>query len=183
MEDGSSINQGEDWEQSFEKLCEFVDGYTAKQTRKFQDVLNGMEDMKEMMRLLIANNNTGMRGNLFQNCDSHRSNSLRLELPRFDGTDAIGWLFRIQEYFDFHEIPEEQRLWIVALNLEGKASDWYQCMKTNKLLTTWSDFLNAVRKHFGPSQFEDAIGRLSKLTQQGSVTEYQTEFEGLMNKI
>lgn len=97
---------------------------------------------------------------------------LRLELPRFDGSDASGWIFRIQEYFDYHNTPDDQRIKVVAFNLEGKASDWYQLMKGNHMLSTWPDFLDTVRLRFGPSQFEDFHGKLSKLTQQGSVSDF-----------
>lgn len=38
-----------------------------------------------------------------------RFNTMKLDLPRFDGTDPHGWIFRIQEYFDYHGMPTEQR--------------------------------------------------------------------------
>ncbi|CAA0808710.1 Unknown protein [Striga hermonthica] len=108
---------------------------------------------------------------------------MKLELPRFDGNDPYGWTFRVQEYFDFHETADEQRMRIVSFNMEGKASDWYQWMKVNKRLTTWKEFLIQIKMRFGPSQFEDPTGKLAKLMQKGNVEDYQAEFETLMNKV
>lgn len=51
--------------------------------------------------------------------------SMKLEVPKFDGTDPNGWAFRIEEFFDFHGTPEPIRLRIVSFHLEGKASAWY----------------------------------------------------------
>nr|GLL16933.1 uncharacterized protein LOC107177859 [Ipomoea trifida] len=108
---------------------------------------------------------------------------IKLELPRFDGSDPHGWAFRIQEYFYFYDTPDAQRLRIAGFTMEGKASEWYQWMKKNRLLTTWKEFLQNVTKRFGESRFEDFQGKLSKLTQQTTVTAYQAEFERLMNKV
>lgn len=92
-------------------------------------------------------------------------------------------VFRASKYFDFHGIPDAQRVRISGFTMEGKASDWYQWMKRNKLFTTWAAFLRQVELRFGTSRFEDYQGKLSKLMQTTSVTDYQTEFEHLMNKV
>ncbi|MCI20152.1 hypothetical protein A2U01_0041313, partial [Trifolium medium] len=52
----------------------------------------------------------------------------------------------------------------------------------NNLLTSWPVFLDAVRIRFGPTTYEDVEGDLSKLSQTGSVAEFQAQFEDLMNK-
>jgi len=36
--------------------------------------------------------------------------AMKLDIPRFDGTDAPGWIFKITQFFDFHRTPEDQRL-------------------------------------------------------------------------
>nr|DAD17948.1 TPA_asm: hypothetical protein HUJ06_019411 [Nelumbo nucifera] len=97
--------------------------------------------------------------------DSEVACSLRLEVPRFNGTNPFTWIFRIQQYFDFVRTAEEQRLRIVAFHMEGIASEWFQWMSNNNLLTGWADFLQQVKLRFGPSQFEDYQGALSKLNQ------------------
>lgn len=146
------------------------------QDQKYQEVFKSLKSMREWLRRPntgksekdgtstsaqheLEPQHVGVANNI------PRTSFLRLELPRFDGSDASGWIFCIQEYFDYHNTPDDQRIKVVAFNLEGKASDWYQLMKGNHMLSTWPDFLDAVRLRFGPSQFEDFRGKLSKLTQ------------------
>nr|GMD63279.1 Transposon Ty3-G Gag-Pol polyprotein [Ipomoea batatas] len=112
-----------------------------------------------------------------------RFHSMKLELPKFDGSNPSGWLFRATEYFEFHDTPDAQRVRISSFTMKGKASEWYQWMKRNELLTTWENFQRQVELRFGPSRFEDYQGKLSKLLQRTTVTEYQSEFEYLMNKV
>lgn len=109
--------------------------------------------------------------------------SMRLEIPKFDGTDPKSWVFKIEEFFNFHETPASLWLRIISFHMEGKASAWYQWMKGSNLLTTWPDFLSNVRQRFGSSVYEDHQGNLSKLSQTSTVAEFQTEFEELMNLI
>ncbi|GJS46529.1 retrotransposon-related protein [Tanacetum coccineum] len=71
---------------------------------------------------------------------------------------------------------------IVGFNLEGAAAEWFQWMTRNGLITTWARFEESVRNCFGPSEYEDPNGALSKLLQLGTVKDYQREFEKLMNR-
>lgn len=109
--------------------------------------------------------------------------SMKMEVPRFDGSDPAGWIFRIEEFFNFHNTPEATRLRIVSFHMDGPAAAWFQWMKTNHLLSTWPVFLHSMRHRFGGSLYEDSQGELSKLTQTSSVAEFQTTFENLMNKV
>ncbi|PNX65696.1 hypothetical protein L195_g062727, partial [Trifolium pratense] len=70
----------------------------------------------------------------------------------------------IEAFFNFHETPEESRLQIVAFHLDGRAAAWFQWATRNNLLSSWPVFLAAVRHRFGPTQYEDIEGDLSKLS-------------------
>ncbi|KAH9678316.1 hypothetical protein KPL71_025660 [Citrus sinensis] len=109
--------------------------------------------------------------------------SMKMEVPKFDGSDPNGWVFRIEEFFDFHGTPETLRLRIVSFYMEGRAAAWYQWMKMNSLLTTWKAFLQNLKHRFGASLYEDPQGNLSKLSQTTTVAEFQTAFENLMNRV
>ena len=67
--------------------------------------------------------------------------AMRLELPKFNGTDPESWIFAIHEYFDLLDTTNEQRLKIVGFNLEGDAAEWLRWMSSNKLITSWDGFL------------------------------------------
>ena len=56
-------------------------------------------------------------------------------------------------------------------------------MTSNRQLTSWPGFLQALQTFFAPSQYEDPTGALFKLTQKGSVNAYLSKFEDLANRI
>ena len=109
--------------------------------------------------------------------------SMRLDVPKFSGADPDGWIFSINEYFTLLSTPVDQRLRVVGFNLEGDAAEWFRWMTRNKLITTWDGFLESVRNRFGPCKYEDPQGALSKLLQKGTVAQYQSDFEKLMNRV
>nr|GLL29698.1 uncharacterized protein LOC109154292 [Ipomoea trifida] len=114
---------------------------------------------------------------------SQHINGLRLELPKFNGIDPYGWLFKINEYYEFYGISDIYRVQIASFAMEDDASEWYRWLKTNKLLGTWEDFMDKIKLRFGPSQLVDYQGQLSKLTQTSTVADYRASFERLLNKV
>ncbi|XP_024955869.1 uncharacterized protein LOC112498643 [Citrus sinensis] len=109
--------------------------------------------------------------------------SMKMEVPKFDGSDPNGWVFQIEEFFDFHGTSEPLRSWIVSFHMEGRTAAWYQWMKMNSLLTTWKEFLQNLKHRFGASLYDDPQGNLSKLTQTTTMAKFQTAFEDLMNRV
>jgi hypothetical protein len=95
----------------------------------------------------------------------------------------MGWIFKINQFFDYHLTPDEQRLRIASFYMDGEALPWFQWMHSNGLILTWTAFLHALETRFAPSQYEDPKGALFKLTQTGSVKQYQGQFELLANRI
>ncbi|PNX94328.1 Ty3/gypsy retrotransposon protein, partial [Trifolium pratense] len=109
--------------------------------------------------------------------------SIKLDIPRFDGSDPLGWIFKINQFFDYHTTPEEQRLRIASFYMDGEALTWFQWMHQNGQILTWATFLHALETRFAPSQYEDPRGALFKLSQTSTVKEYQNQFEALANRI
>ncbi|MCI37413.1 hypothetical protein A2U01_0058637, partial [Trifolium medium] len=79
--------------------------------------------------------------------------------------------------------PAASRLQIVSFHLDGRAATWFQWAMHNNLLSSWPTFLEGIHTRFGPTAYEDVEGELSKLSQTGSVAEFQAQFEDLMNKV
>lgn len=50
---------------------------------------------------------------------------MKLEVPRFDGKDPLGWIFKIQQFFDYQGIPDPERLTVASFYMEGPALCWY----------------------------------------------------------
>nr|GMC60707.1 Transposon Ty3-G Gag-Pol polyprotein [Ipomoea batatas] len=112
-----------------------------------------------------------------------KHHSMRLDIPKFGGEDPHQWIFNIQEYFNFHQTPETQRLQIAGFCLEAEASEWFRWMKRNRMIFGWHDFLEKVAQRFGTTHFEDPLAELAKLTQTGTVADFQAAFEKLLNRV
>ena len=56
---------------------------------------------------------------------------LKLEVPRFDGSDPEGWIFKITQFFEYHATPYHDRLTIASFYMEGFALAWFQWMYRN----------------------------------------------------
>ena len=107
---------------------------------------------------------------------------MKLEVPRFDGTDPLGWIFKISQFFDYQGIPDHERLTIAAFYMDGPALSWYQWMSRNGFFPSWPVMLQALESRFAPSFYEDPQGALFKLQQTGTVSDYLTDFERLANR-
>jgi hypothetical protein len=108
---------------------------------------------------------------------------LKLDVPRFDGTNPHGWIFKISQFFEYHRTPEEERITVASFYLDGAALAWYQWMYRNGQIVSWNQFLMALELCFAPTAYDDPKGKLFKLTQSSSVAAYLSEFESLANRI
>ena len=115
--------------------------------------------------------------------NTNNPQKMKLDVPRFDGSDPSGWIFKIQQFFAYHSTPDSERLTIASFYMEGPALAWFQWLMRNHQLTTWQSFLEALDVRFSHSPYEDPTGLLFKLTQIGTVTEYLTQFEAIANRI
>lgn len=108
---------------------------------------------------------------------------MELDVPRFDGSDAHGWIFKISQFFTYHQTLEEDRITIASFYLDGPALAWYQWMHRNQQIVSWTQFLTALETRFTPTAYDDPRGKLFKLTQSTTVAAYLTEFEALANRL
>lgn len=113
----------------------------------------------------------------------HHKHFLKLDIPSFDGYDPHGWIFKITQFFDYHETPEKERITIALFYLDGVALAWYQWMHCNGKIHSWSHFLQALEMRFAPTTYNDPRGKLLKLLQTSFVASYLSELEALVNRI
>lgn len=107
----------------------------------------------------------------------------KLDVPRFEGVDPQGWIFKISQFFDYHDTPEEERITVASFYLDGAALSWYQWMYRNGQIHSWAQFLQALETRFTPTAYDDPRGKLFKLSHTSSVTAYLSKFENLANWI
>lgn len=75
------------------------------------------------------------------------------------------------------------KLQIAFFYMEGKALSWYSWLIESSSVQSWDDFVSALEVRFGPSAYEDPVGKFTKRKHDDSVEAYQSQFEMLSNKI
>lgn len=108
----------------------------------------------------------------------------KIEFPKFDGEDVIGWLYRVNKFFEMDQIVNDfQKITLVSMHMFGKALNWHkQFVKRHGENVAWVEYEAQVKQRF-ESVFEDPIAQLKNLKQTTNVQVYQESFEALLNKV
>ena len=118
---------------------------------------------------------------MYQN-PNHRY-ATKLDLPRFNGKAVEEWIFKIEQFFILDRTAEQLKIGVVALYLEGGALYWHRnFIKLRDRMPSWGEYVQALRKRFGPLAYEDPMAEVKKLKQTGSLEEYLKAFDMLMDK-
>ncbi|WVY96655.1 hypothetical protein V8G54_028806 [Vigna mungo] len=109
--------------------------------------------------------------------------SVKLDFPRFDGSDVLQWIFKAEQFCSYYNTPDDQRLTIAATHLDKDVVPWYQMMTRHESFHSWVAFTRALELEFGPSPYECSRSHLFKLNQTASVHEYYVQFTALANRV
>ncbi|MGV7988957.1 hypothetical protein PJP10_31805, partial [Mycobacterium kansasii] len=59
-----------------------------------------------------------------------REFKIRVDIPNFNGQlhieDFLDWLYEVERFFKYMDIPEVKKVKLVAYKLKGKASAWWK---------------------------------------------------------
>lgn len=108
--------------------------------------------------------------------------NVKLDFPRFDGTEVLNWIFKVEQFFDYYSTPDNQRLTIAAVHLDKDVVPWYQMITRNNPFRSWGAFTRALELEYGPSPYESPRPTLFKLTQTSTISEYYSTFTTLANR-
>ena len=50
---------------------------------------------------------------------------MRVDFPRWEEGDPIGWISRVERYFRYHKTADASMVKITAIHLEGDAIQWF----------------------------------------------------------
>jgi len=129
----------------------------------------------------IQNLDTGHR--VSSSSPSFQVRNVKLDFPKFDGSDVLQWIFKAEQFFDYYNTPDDQRLIIASVHLEKEVVPWFQMQARNHAFPSWVAFTRALEMSFGPSPYECPHSDLFKLTQSRSVHEYYVKFTALANRV
>lgn len=51
--------------------------------------------------------------------------TMKLDVPRYSGEELEGWIFKADQYFNYCNVFDDQRLIIDSFHLDGAALAWY----------------------------------------------------------
>jgi hypothetical protein len=108
---------------------------------------------------------------------------VKLEFPKFDGSNVHEWIFRAEQFFDYYGTPDPDRLTITSVHLDKDVVPWFQMIQRTTPFHTWLEFTRALKLDFGPSIYECPRATLFKLQQTGTVAEYYLQFTSLANRV
>lgn len=103
----------------------------------------------------------------------------RVDLPRFNGDDVVGWLAMAERYLRLHRVPLHDCVPTVASHFGPDASIWMNSFEQRHPNPSWDRFVPALLEHFGSGNNSDFKAILSHLQQSTSVDDYISEFTKL----
>jgi hypothetical protein len=104
---------------------------------------------------------------------------LRVDVTKFDGSDPIGWVNQMENYFSLYDITNDlDKIWYGVLHLDQERWRWWQWRKiAHQGYDAWTHFVAKLYEHFDTDT--NHLGHLTKLKQYGIVEDFIVSFEQL----
>lgn len=107
----------------------------------------------------------------------------KLDFPEFDGEDTDGWIRKAEKYFEMVGIPDEDRVKIAVLYVNGKAEYLWRGTGYNAQFLPWNQFCRMVSDRFNIHSEYEIVGQFHNLNQVGSVLDYVDRFEEMVSMV
>ncbi|XP_039115571.1 uncharacterized protein LOC120251094 [Dioscorea cayenensis subsp. rotundata] len=109
--------------------------------------------------------------------------SVKMDFPRFNGSNALQWIYQAEQFFDYYDVSDAYRLKMASIHFDGPVVPWFQMLQKSGTITSWSVLAKAIESTYGPSLFACPRSSLFKLMQEGTVAEYYDTFTALANRV
>jgi len=109
----------------------------------------------------------------------------RIDFPRFNGENVNQWIYQCENYFLIDKTPEEFKVQLALVHLEGKALQWHTTLMNSDLdmdAPSWPGFTKSLKDRFGAIG-DDPMVALMCLRQKTSVDAYHEEFDSIISRL
>ena len=106
-----------------------------------------------------------------------------MEFPKFEKGDPRGWIIKAEKYFRYYQTPEELKVDVASMYLEGEALDLFAWINSERPLIDWDDLVRLFQENFGPTEFQNPDEHLCGIKQTGTVHEYRQEFASRASRV
>jgi hypothetical protein len=118
----------------------------------------------------------------------------KMDTPTFNGNldpeELIDWLNEMEEYFEFEEVEDLDRVRFAKTRLKGHASIWWREVQLERgrrgkeKITKWEKMAAKLKRQFIPVDYElDLLKRMQGLKQGNrNIKEYTEEFHKILIK-
>ena len=104
-------------------------------------------------------------------------------MPNFDGSEALAWLARAEQYFLISGTPPEDRVGIAMVALAGTALPWYQLLRQRVPDLTWARFARELMKRFGGNGALNEYEAFAAVRHTSSLADFVAAFEARLAQV
>ncbi|KOM38440.1 hypothetical protein LR48_Vigan03g182200 [Vigna angularis] len=150
----------------------------AEWRRNMQEMREMLQEIKIHIKGLERSEKSVMKGQtkgLEEELEEDRDEQnwrQRVELPRFEGMDPLGWISQVEKFFDTQNVTEKERLRLAYNCMEGGTIYWFRAWKNKTKNLSWKGLKEALIRGFGE---RDGGSVFEKLAQTAGVTEAAAE--------
>jgi len=146
------------------KLAEMMEA--SKSMLEFTQLENKIrfEKIESAMDIVFKRDSSMSSGAVKLN-EPFQVRNVKLDFPRFDGSEVLQWIFKAKQFFDYYLTPYEQWLTIIAIHLDKDLVPWFQMQQKINPFNSWITFTPALELKYGPSPYECPISDLFKMIQ------------------
>lgn len=163
--------------QSLEQFQQNTNETLEKLTAMFHKLVTDVQDIKEKDSDKPSGSGKGIT------IGNEGKPYLKLHFPRFSGDDPTGWIFQAEQYFEFQNVADTDRVNLAFFHLDGIALQWHRWFAKSRGPMTWREFTTTLLSRFGPTDYDDPSESLHRLKHITTVAAYIEAFERLSHRI